>query len=312
MANVKCVDVSEWQGSIDWKKVKAMGIEYAILRAGFGREVSQVDAEFERNYKNAKSAGLKLGVYWYSYADSVSDAEREAQACLSVLKNKAFELPVYYDLEDNSQVGLGKTVLTNIAKKFCDTVKASGYDVGVYANLNWFNNYLDYSALKKLYSIWLAQYHTEAELECDIWQYTSAETVSGISGGVDMNVIYNQQLLNPDIDKEAPFLANFEAAGVQALLRQAYAQGIVNTFVKPIDNKIGKLTNAAILEAKAALGVKNPDYTITLDFIADLEHLVNVTREANFDKARKDVNQDGRVNVRDATALQKEIAGIED
>jgi len=114
LANVKCVDVSEWQGSIDWKKVKAMGIEYAILRAGFGREVSQADAEFERNYKNAKSAGLKLGVYWYSYADSVSDAEREAQACLSVLKNKAFELPVYYDLEDNSQVGLGKTVLTNI------------------------------------------------------------------------------------------------------------------------------------------------------------------------------------------------------
>lgn len=105
---------------------------------------------------------------------------------------------------------------------------------------------------------------------------------------------------------------DLEVAGVQALLRQAYVQGIVNTFVKPVDNKIGKLTNAAILEAKAALGVKNPDYTITLDFIADLEHLVNVTREANFDKARKDVNQDGRVNVRDATALQKEIAGIED
>lgn len=105
---------------------------------------------------------------------------------------------------------------------------------------------------------------------------------------------------------------DLEVAGLQALLRQAYAQGIVNTFVKPIDNKTGKLTNAAILEAKAALGVKNPDYTITLDFIADLEHLVNVTREANFDKARKDVNQDGRVNVRDATALQKEIAGIED
>lgn len=105
---------------------------------------------------------------------------------------------------------------------------------------------------------------------------------------------------------------NFEVAGVQALLRQAYAQGIVKTFVKPIDNKKGKLTNSAILEAKKALGVKNPDYTITLDFIADLEHLVNVKREENFEKARKDVNKDGKVNIKDATTLQKELAGIEE
>lgn len=101
---------------------------------------------------------------------------------------------------------------------------------------------------------------------------------------------------------------NFEIAGVQALLRQAYAQGIVKTFVKPIDNKAGNLTKSAILEAKKALGVKNPDDKITLDFIADLEHLVNVKREENFEKARKDVNKDGKVNIKDATALQKELA----
>lgn len=103
---------------------------------------------------------------------------------------------------------------------------------------------------------------------------------------------------------------NFEIAGVQALLRQAYAQGVVKTFVKPIDNQKGKLTNSAILEAKKALGVKNPDYTITLDFIANLEHLVNVKRGENFEKARKDVNKDGKVNIKDATALQKELAGM--
>ena len=101
---------------------------------------------------------------------------------------------------------------------------------------------------------------------------------------------------------------NLEVAGVQALLRQAYAQGIVKTFVKPIDNKKGKLTNSAILEAKKALGIKNPDDKITLEFIVNLEHLVNVKREENFDKARKDVNKDGKVNIKDATALQKEIA----
>lgn len=297
MAEIKCIDVSEWQ-SVDWKKVKKSGIDYAIIRAGFGREASQVDAEFERNYKNAKKAGIKLGAYWYSYADSVADAEREAEACLEVIKGKTFELPIYYDLEDYSQVGFSEITLTNIAKKFCNKIKAGGFVPGVYANLTWFDNYLDYAELKRLYSIWLAQYNFEAQLDCDIWQYTSEGSVKGIAGDVDVNIIYN----------EAIIMDNFETAGVQALLRQAYAQGIVKTFVKPIDNKVGKLTKSAILEAKKALGVKNPDYTITLDFIANLEHLVNVKREENFEKARKDVNKDGKVNIKDATALQKEIA----
>lgn len=304
MAEIKCIDVSEYQ-SVNWKKVKASGIDYAIIRAGYGRESSQIDAEFERNYKNAKAVGIKLGAYWYSYADSVADAEREAEACLEVLKGKTFELPIYYDLEDSSQIGFSKTTLTNMAKKFCNTIKAGGFVPGVYANLTWFDNYLDYAELKRLYSIWLAQYNFEAQLDCDIWQYTSEGTVKGIAGDVDVNIIYNSSIIK---NKEVVTVSNFEVAGVQALLRQAYAQGIVKTFVKPIDNKVGKLTKSAILEAKKALGIKNPDYTITLEFIVNLEHLVNVKREENFEKARKDVNKDGKVNIKDATALQKELA----
>lgn len=309
MANFKCIDVSEWQENVDWKKVKASGVDYAILRAGFGRESYQVDSEFEKNYKNAKAAGIKLGAYWYSYADSVADAKNEAEACLVVLKGKTFELPIYYDMEDSSQTGFSKNTLTAMAKAFCDTVKAKGYNVGVYANLNWFTNYLDYTELKKMYSIWLAQYNVSAELDCDIWQYASDGKVSGVSGNTDMNIIYNSKIVKTGGDKAVA--TDFETAGVQALLRQAYAQGIVKTFVKPIDNKVGKLTKAAILEAKTALGLKNPDTTINLKFIVDLEHLVNVKREANFDKARGDVNEDGKVNIRDATALQKELAGID-
>ena len=312
MAKIKCIDVSEHQGVINWKEVKESGIDYAILRAGFGRTaVDQTDKSFERNYKNAKAAGLKLGVYWYSYADSVEDAKREAEACLTVLKGKSFELPVFYDMEEGFQTAYGKSMLTNMAKMFCETIKAGGFTPGVYANLTWLENYLDYNSLKKLYPVWLAQYHLEAQLDCDIWQYSSEGAVPGVSGDVDMNIIYSDKL----IKKEGKTVTNFETAGVQALLRQAYAQGIVKTFVKPIDNKKGKLTNAAIVEAKEYLGIKNPDTSVNLKFIADLEHAVNVLRIAKEDalkaKAKGDINGDGKVNIKDATALQKELAGIE-
>lgn len=309
MANIKCIDVSEWQGTIDWNKVKASGVTCAVLRAGFGREASQVDKKFEQNYKNAKAAGVKLGVYWYSYADSVEDAKREAEACLEVLNGKTLELPVFYDLEESFQTSYGKSMLTTVAKMFCETIKAGGFVPGVYANLTWFDNYLDYNSLNDKYFIWLAQYNYEAQLGCDIWQYTSEGSVPGIAGGVDVNIIYNDKL----IKKEGETVTNFETAGVQALLRQAYAQGIVKTFVKPIDNKKGKLTKAAILEAKEYLGLKNPDTTVDLKFIADLEHAVNVLRIAKEDalksKAKGDINGDGKVNVKDVTALQKKIAG---
>ena len=107
-------------------------------------EISQKDNEFETHYKNAKAAGLKVGAYWYSYADGVADAKKEASACLACIKGKNFDLPVYYDLEDGSMTALGKSTLTSIAKTFCDEIKKGGYNSGVYANLNWFNNYLDY------------------------------------------------------------------------------------------------------------------------------------------------------------------------
>lgn len=303
MAEIKCIDVSVWQGNIDWTKVKASGIDYAIIRAGFGRETSQKDNKFEQNYTNAKKAGVKLGAYWYSYADSVTDAEKEAKACLSVLKGKTFELPVYYDLEDNSQVGFGKTTLTNIAKKFCDTLKSSGYSVGVYANANWFKNYLDYSGLKKLYSIWLAQYNSTAQYECDIWQYSSSGSVNGISGNVDMNTIYNTDIIKRE---EEAAVENFETAGLQALLMFSNRLGIIKQTISAIDNKQGDTTKKAILQMKKALSMTE-DENLSLQFFTK-------TYQAIIDALPivGDINGDGKVNIKDATALQKRIAGVED
>lgn len=186
----KGIDISTWQQKVDFKKVKAAGYDFVIIRAGFGREISQKDNMFESHYKNAKAAGLAVGAYWYSYADSVADAKKEANACIAVIKGKKFELPIYFDMEENSQTKLGKTTLTKMAKAFCDTVKAAGYKVGVYSNLNWFTNYLDYKELKKLYSIWFAQYHTDHQLDCDIWQNSSTGRVDGYNGNIDTNYCY--------------------------------------------------------------------------------------------------------------------------
>lgn len=198
MSKITCIDVSYAQGSIDFKKVKAAGVTSVIIRAGYGSSASQKDERFEENYKNAKAAGLKVGAYWYSYAGwngakPIPAAEDEAQACLSVLKGKTFELPVFYDMEEQKNPNMpsfGKATCTKIAETFCDTVKNAGYTVGVYANLNWFQNYLDYSTLKKKYAIWLAQWSSSPSLSCDIWQNSDAGKVSGIAGAVDTDVVY--------------------------------------------------------------------------------------------------------------------------
>ena len=96
---IKGIDVSSWQGNIDFGKVKASGIDFVIIRAGYGREVSQIDKCFVQNYNAAKVAGLDVGAYWYSYADSAEDAVKEAKACMEVIKGKKFEYPIYFDLE---------------------------------------------------------------------------------------------------------------------------------------------------------------------------------------------------------------------
>lgn len=183
----KIIDVSTWQGNIDWSKVKADGVQGAIIRAGFGKVASQKDNKFEQNYKNAKAVGMPIGAYWYSYATSVADAKQEAEVCISILKGKQFEYPIYYDLEDRSMTGCGKSVLTQIATTFCETLENAGYFVGIYSNPNWLNNYLDYNIVKK-YTLWLAHWGvSEPSYKCGLWQYSSSGSVSGISGRIDMN-----------------------------------------------------------------------------------------------------------------------------
>lgn len=197
-SKVKCIDVSTWQGSnIDFNKVKSDGINYVILRVGYGRENYQKDDTFELNYSKAKAAGLKVGVYWFSYAMSTSEATKEANACLYCLGNKELDLPVYYDLEYAPAItNLSTSTYTQMAVNFCDTIENAGYDAGVYASASVFSYPLNYNTVSSKYSIWDAEWSSCYTVSCDIWQYTNCAKVNGISGNVDMSYIYNLNIVN--------------------------------------------------------------------------------------------------------------------
>lgn len=194
---VKCIDISTWQGNdVDFNKVKASGIDYVILRAGYGKETYQKDDTFEINYKKAKEAGMKVGAYWFSYAMTPSEAAEEADACLYCIKGKQFDLPVYYDMEYAPAITqLNKTTYTNMASSFCNKIKKSGYKAGVYASASVFGYPLDYDTIADSYSVWNAEWNDNYTVSCDIWQYTDKGKVNGIYGDVDLSYIYNLNIV---------------------------------------------------------------------------------------------------------------------
>ena len=197
------VDVSNFQGTIDWNQVKAAGIEFAILKVGpvYGKP----DSTFERNATECERLGIPYGVYYYSYARSVADANKEADRTLAWLGGHHPSLPVYYDLEDNyilQDPNFSKDKLAQIAQTFCNRMEAVGFKSGIYANLNWLNNYLDSPSLNG-YDHWVAQYNWRCDYagSYSFWQYSSSGNVPGVNGRCDMNYCFNGSFLNVDDGK---------------------------------------------------------------------------------------------------------------
>lgn len=185
------IDVSKWQGDIDWNKVKAAGVQFAMLRAGYGRYAGQADKTFEKNYQNAKAAGVYVGAYHYSYAKTVAQAKEEANYCLSLLKGKTFDFPICYDVEDDCQKDLSKDEISDMVCAFCEILENAGYYVCVYMNLSWLNSKLRAEIFEK-YDIWLAHWtkSTTFARPYGLWQYSSNGTVDGVQGRVDLNYAY--------------------------------------------------------------------------------------------------------------------------
>ena len=189
--DMKGIDVSVHNGNIDWNKVKADGIEFAILRAGFGRLEKQKDEKFDQNYAGAKAAGIPVGAYWYSYAMDEDEARLEADVFLSVIKGKQFEMPVYFDLEEKKQFDLGKEKVSAIMRAFLEKVEKAGYFVGLYGSASSLTTHTA-DDIKTHYTIWLAHWvdKTNYSGAYGIWQYSEKGKVDGISGNVDLDICY--------------------------------------------------------------------------------------------------------------------------
>lgn len=191
MSVYKGIDVSKWQGRIDWPLVKSDGIQFAMIRSTYGWGKDNIDVMFERNYQNAKKLGIPVGAYHYSYARTVAEAISEAEHCYSVIKGKTFEYPIAFDMEDSSVANLGKTRISEIAKAFCERLEAYGYYVCIYANKHWLENYFTEDIFNR-YDIWLAQWGNRPTFEktYGMWQKSARGRVNGISGYVDLDESY--------------------------------------------------------------------------------------------------------------------------
>lgn len=186
---MRVIDVSKHNGKIDFAKVKASGVDGVIIRAGYGKSITQKDERFEENYRNATAQGLYVGAYWYSYAETVDDAALEASCFSNVLSGKKFSLPVYLDIEEKAS----QKNAAMIVGAFCEHMEQAGYFVGVYASKSYIESYIGKAAIEP-YSVWVAQWETPSTsynlTQYGMWQYSAKGNVPGISGYVDLDYCY--------------------------------------------------------------------------------------------------------------------------
>ena len=224
------IDVSSHNGDIDWKRVKASGIDYAIIRlgyTGYSRErfSARYDTAFEYNISGARAAGLPVGVYWYSQAVNTSEARQEAQKLLAKLRSYSIDLPVFYDYEfagvgDRGRLdyawssgAVNKATLTANAEAFCNEIQSAGYDAGVYASKSFLENQIDGASLGRKYNIWLAHYNNRTPYSGNyyMWQYSSKGRVGGVGGNTDCNFTY--------LPKGASLTDNLKVSGITTSAR---------------------------------------------------------------------------------------------
>ena len=195
------IDVSKWNGDINWAQVKEAGIQFVVIRAGYGYTI---DKKFKRNIEGAIENNIHIGIYWFSYARTADMAIEEARVCASVIEpyKDKIDLPVFFDFEYDSVVcarrhgvSISRTLATEMADAFCTTVKDYGYEAGIYTNLDFSNNYFTQSVLER-WKVWIAQWtktNTYKKTDYVMWQYSSRGYVKGIDGYVDMNYYYGDK-----------------------------------------------------------------------------------------------------------------------
>ena len=182
-AAVSGIDVSQYQGDINWTAVAASGVKFAMIRVGNTKY--GLDTKFAQNVVAANAAGIRVGVYVYSYALTDAEAAADAQLAISAMQNLPISFPVAIDIEDSSQRGLTAAQLQSIANTFCSAIYAAGYQPMVYSYKSWFTDRMGITS----WDHWIANYSSSMGIAGTMWQYTSNGTVSGISGNVDMDYV---------------------------------------------------------------------------------------------------------------------------
>ncbi|WP_312694331.1 glycoside hydrolase family 25 protein [Caproiciproducens sp.] len=192
------IDISKHNGTIDWEKVKVSGIDFVLIRAGYGNDISQKDSKFDEYIKAALARNIHVGVYWFSYAVSIADAQKEAEVCKKVLAPYMgqIDFPVAFDYEYDSITYAQKhnikvtDSIDSIARAFMDSMQRDGWFVNLYTNNDFIRSGRFSAATIKAYDVWLADYSGAPDYSCYIQQIGSTGTVPGISGNVDMDIAY--------------------------------------------------------------------------------------------------------------------------
>ena len=188
MAIYNGIDVSYAQGVIDWEKVKKSDVQFAIIRAGYGRLASQKDSQFERNYSECKKHGIPCGVYWYTYAETSAEALQEAEACLQVIKGKQFEYPIAFDIEEKDSLYRA----SELCKAFCNKIEENGYYSAIYSFKSALENNIN-EEIRKRYDVFLSHVDvikSSYKGDYGIWQYSWTGRINGILGDVDLDYAY--------------------------------------------------------------------------------------------------------------------------
>lgn len=202
------IDISEWQENINWDLVKNQ-IDFAIIKLGNIGDNKKfwIDPYFIRNYNECTRLNIPIGVYVYCYSNEIANAESAAREVVEFLQDKKLQLPVYIDMEDAEIAAEGKDKLTQICIAFNTIIEQAGLWAGVYANLNWFNNYLNKDEIRRRYTTWIAHYGVSEDKyrgEYDILQYSSSGKISGINGNTDVNIMYRNLIMEINRNSQQP------------------------------------------------------------------------------------------------------------
>lgn len=240
---MKGIDISQHNGSINFDKVKADGVEFVILRLGWigNKNNHTLDTRFNEYYNECIKRNIPIGIYVYNYCTSCGTIKSGAEWTVKQLKGKKIDLPIYIDMEDATTRSVGKTGLTNMCITFNDVIEQNKYWAGVYANLDWFNHCLNKDEIKRRYTTWIAHYGVNPNKyqgQYDMLQYTSTGKVNGINGNVDVNIMY-RDLLKEINHNVTPTPAPKPQKSVDEL-----AQEVINGLWGNGEDRKNRLTNA--------------------------------------------------------------------